>query len=71
MNHQIPRIIEHLSQVATLEPGDVITTRTPPGVGFARTPPRYLKPGETVRIEIEKVGVLENPVAAEGRSSDW
>ena len=61
MNHHIPRIIEYLWQVATLEPGDVITTRTPPGVGFARTPPRYLESGETVRIEIEKIGVLEIP----------
>ena len=72
MNHHIPRLIEYLSQITTLEPGDVITTGTPPGVGFARTPPRYLQPGETVCVEIEKIGVLENPViAAEGRPAEW
>ena len=72
MNHHIPRLIEYLSQITTLEPGDVITTGTPPGVGFVRTPPRYLQPGETVRIEIEKIGVLKNPVvAAEGRPPEW
>ncbi len=65
MIHRIPEIIAYISAIATLEPGDVITTGTPPGVGFTRTPPRWLRPGETVRIEIEKIGVLENPVAAE------
>ena len=44
----------------TLEPGDVIATGTPAGIGAARTPPRWLQPGDVVRIEIEKVGVLEN-----------
>lgn len=65
MIHRIPEIVSYLSAVATLEPGDVITTGTPPGVGFTRTPPRWLRAGETVRIEIEKIGVLENPVVAE------
>ncbi len=50
----------------TLEPGDVIATGTPPGVGMARKPPRWLRPGDVVRIEIDGVGVLENPVVAEG-----
>jgi len=63
--HRIPQIIAYLSSIATLEPGDVITTGTPSGVGFTRTPPRWLRPGETVRIEIDKIGVLENPVVAE------
>jgi 2-keto-4-pentenoate hydratase/2-oxohepta-3-ene-1,7-dioic acid hydratase in catechol pathway len=49
----------------TLEPGDVIATGTPEGVGFTRQPPRFLRPQETVRVAIEKVGVLENPVVAE------
>lgn len=49
----------------TLEPGDVIATGTPPGVGFTRQPPRFLRSGETVRVEIERIGVLENPVALE------
>ncbi len=61
----IPRLIAYLSLVMTLEPGDVIFTGTPGGVGAARTPPRYLKPGDEVRVEIERVGVLVNPVVAE------
>lgn len=65
MIHRIPQIIAYISSIATLEPGDVISTGTPPGVGFTRTPPRWLRPGETVRIEIEKIGVLENPIVAE------
>ena len=67
MIHRIPEIIAYISSIATLEPGDVITTGTPPGVGFTRTPPRWLRPGETVRIEIDKIGVLENPVVSEPR----
>lgn len=54
-----------LSTAMTLEPGDVIATGTPAGVGIARRPPVLLTPGDTVRIEIEGVGVLENPVVAE------
>lgn len=65
MIHRIPEIIAYISAIATLEPGDVITTGTPPGVGFSRTPPRWLRAGETVRIEIERIGVLENPVVNE------
>lgn len=65
MIHRIPEIIAYISSIATLEPGDVISTGTPPGVGFTRTPPRWLRAGETVRIEIEKIGVLENPIVAE------
>jgi acylpyruvate hydrolase len=60
---KIPETVEYLSQVLTLEPGDVISTGTPSGVGFTRKPPRWLRPGETVRIEIAGLGVLENPVA--------
>jgi len=65
MIHRIPEIVAYISAIATLEPGDVITTGTPPGVGYTRTPPRWLRPGETVRIEIDRIGVLENPVVAE------
>lgn len=61
----IPRLVAYLSEVMTLEPGDVIATGTPSGVGFTRQPPRFLHPHETVRVEIEKVGILENPVMAE------
>lgn len=57
--------IETLSTVCTLEPGDIISTGTPPGVGVARDPARFLVPGDTVRIEVEGVGILENPVVAE------
>ena len=55
----------HLSAAFTLEPGDIISTGTPAGVGMARTPPVWLRAGDTVRIEIERVGVLENPVVDE------
>ncbi|HZT65040.1 MAG TPA: fumarylacetoacetate hydrolase family protein [Acidimicrobiales bacterium] len=63
------QMVEHLSTAFTLEPGDVISTGTPAGVGMAADPPRYLRPGDTVRVEIEGVGVLENPVVAETRAS--
>ncbi len=57
--------IAHLSTAFTLEPGDVISTGTPAGVGVYMTPPRFLEPGDVVRIEIEGIGVLENPVVQE------
>lgn len=60
----IPQLIAYLSAVMTLEPGDVIATGTPGGVGDARTPPRYLRPGEVVTVDIEGIGRLENPVVA-------
>ncbi|MCL6429266.1 MAG: fumarylacetoacetate hydrolase family protein [Anaerolineae bacterium] len=61
----VPRLVACLSAVMSLEPGDVIATGTPGGVGFARKPPRWLRPGDVVRVEIEGVGMLENPVIAE------
>ena len=61
----VPYLVSYLSQVMTLKPGDVIATGTPAGVGLAHQPPRWLRPGETVRVEIEGLGVLENPVVAE------
>ena len=55
--------LHHLSQVMTLEPCVIIATGTPAGVGFAMKPqPRFLQSGDTVRIEIEKIGILENSV---------
>ena len=57
--------IEHLSTAFTLEPGDVLATGTPAGVGMSMKPPRYLQAGDVVRIEIEKLGVLENRVEKE------
>jgi 2-keto-4-pentenoate hydratase/2-oxohepta-3-ene-1,7-dioic acid hydratase in catechol pathway len=59
------QMIEHLSTAFTLEPGDVISTGTPAGVGMARQPPAWLRAGDTVRIEIEAIGALENPVIDE------
>ena len=61
----VPKLIEYLSSVFTLEPGDVIATGTPSGVGFARKPPRYLKAGDECRVRIEGLGELHNPVIAE------
>lgn len=58
-------LVEHLSTAFTLEPGDVISTGTPGGVGFAMKPPKYLKPGDRVKIAIDNLGVLENHVVAE------
>lgn len=60
----VPALIEFISAGITLEPGDVITTGTPAGVGARRTPPRFLKAGDVVRIEISGIGALENPVVA-------
>jgi 2-keto-4-pentenoate hydratase/2-oxohepta-3-ene-1,7-dioic acid hydratase in catechol pathway len=57
-------LIDYLSHIFPLEPGDVISTGTPAGVGLLRTPPRFLRPDDTVRIEVEKVGALQNPVVA-------
>jgi 2-keto-4-pentenoate hydratase/2-oxohepta-3-ene-1,7-dioic acid hydratase in catechol pathway len=58
-----PELIEFLSAVITLEPGDVIATGTPPGVGFARKPPIFMKPGDVAEVEIEGLGILTNPVS--------
>jgi 2-keto-4-pentenoate hydratase/2-oxohepta-3-ene-1,7-dioic acid hydratase in catechol pathway len=60
--YSIPRIIEYLSTITTLEPGDVIATGTPAGVGSRRTPPLWMKPGDTIEVDISKIGVLKNPV---------
>jgi 2-keto-4-pentenoate hydratase/2-oxohepta-3-ene-1,7-dioic acid hydratase in catechol pathway len=57
--------VEHLTTAFTLEPGDVVATGTPAGVGIAMKPPAWLVPGDVVRIEIEGIGTLENPVVAE------
>lgn len=62
---KIPELVAYLSSVVTLEPGDVVATGTPAGVGFARKPPRYLQPGEEVIVTIEGIGELRNPVVAE------
>jgi 2-keto-4-pentenoate hydratase/2-oxohepta-3-ene-1,7-dioic acid hydratase in catechol pathway len=58
-------VLAYVSQVVTLQPGDVIFTGTPPGVGFARKPPVFLKGGDVVEVEIDGLGVLRNPVVQE------
>ena len=58
----VAELIEYLSRYITLEPGDVVATGTPPGVGFARKPPVYLKNGDLVEVEIDGLGTLSNPV---------
>jgi len=65
MIFDIPAIVEHISEFVALEAGDVIPMGTPSGVGFKRTPPRFLTPGDVVRVTVEGVGVLENPVIDE------
>jgi 2-keto-4-pentenoate hydratase/2-oxohepta-3-ene-1,7-dioic acid hydratase in catechol pathway len=55
--------IEYLSTAFTLEPGDLLATGTPEGVGAARTPPLFLRPGDVVRCEIDGIGAIENRVA--------
>ncbi|MEW5422725.1 fumarylacetoacetate hydrolase family protein [Amorphus sp. 3PC139-8] len=61
----IPALISYISTVLPLEPGDVIVTGTPGGVGFKRQPPVYMKDGDVVEVEISGVGTLRNPVVAE------
>ena len=63
MIFKIPKIIEYVSTWTTLAPGDVIVTGTPGGVGSRRTPPIWMKPGDKVEVEIDKVGILENSIA--------
>jgi 2-keto-4-pentenoate hydratase/2-oxohepta-3-ene-1,7-dioic acid hydratase in catechol pathway len=65
MIFDIPRQIEYCSAFTRLEPGDVIATGTPGGVGSRRTPPLWLKPGDVVEVEIDRVGLLRNGVADE------
>jgi 2-keto-4-pentenoate hydratase/2-oxohepta-3-ene-1,7-dioic acid hydratase in catechol pathway len=65
MIFNIPRLINYCSTISTLAPGDVIVTGTPSGVGFARKPPRYMRAGDVCEVEIEKVGVLRNPIVAQ------
>ncbi|MCU1238788.1 MAG: 5-oxopent-3-ene,2,5-tricarboxylate decarboxylase, partial [Candidatus Solibacter sp.] len=61
----VPELIAYLSSVMTLEPGDIISTGTPAGVGFAQKPPRWLRPGDTAAVQVQGIGELVNPVIAE------
>ena len=62
MIFNVGTVVAYISQVFTIEPGDLIFTGTPPGVGFARKPPVFLKSGDVVEVEIDGIGVLRNPV---------
>ncbi len=62
---KIPELIEYLSSITPLLPGDIVSTGTPPGVGLGRTPKRWLKAGESVTVIVERLGSLTNPVVAE------
>jgi len=62
LHFKLPRLIQELSLGMTLEAGDILSTGTPSGVGFARTPPEFLKPGDLLETEIEGIGVMRNPV---------
>ncbi|UEM24710.1 fumarylacetoacetate hydrolase family protein (plasmid) [Skermanella mucosa] len=64
MVFKVPFLVSYISQFMTLMPGDVITTGTPPGVGLGMKPPRYLKHGDTMRVEIQGLGVQQQKVAA-------
>jgi 2-keto-4-pentenoate hydratase/2-oxohepta-3-ene-1,7-dioic acid hydratase in catechol pathway len=62
MYFKVPRLIAELSQGMTLEAGDIISSGTPEGVGFARTPPEFMKPGDLLETEIEGIGTMRNPI---------
>jgi 2-keto-4-pentenoate hydratase/2-oxohepta-3-ene-1,7-dioic acid hydratase in catechol pathway len=64
----VAALVAFISRTITLEPGDVIATGTPPGVGMARTPPRWLEDGDEVTVEIERIGTLTNQVRAAARN---
>ena len=64
MYFKVPRLLAELSLGLTLEPGDILATGTPSGIGHAREPPEYLKPGDVLESEIEGIGVLRNPIRA-------
>ena len=62
MYFKIPRLIAELSAGMTLEAGDIISSGTPEGVGFARTPAEFMKPGDLLETEIEGIGTIRNPI---------
>ena len=64
MYFKVPRLLAALSLGLTLEPGDILSTGTPPGIGHARKPPEYLRPGDVMESEIEGIGLLRNPIQA-------
>jgi len=64
----VPALVEFLTSFMTMEPGDLVLTGTPSGVGFSRTPPEFLQPGDVFEVEIEGIGALRNRFVAE---RDW
>ena len=65
MIHGCRELIAHLTTAFTLLPGTIIATGTPAGVGYSMNPPRLLRPGSRVRVEIEGIGAIDNPVVAQ------
>lgn len=65
MVFDVAETIARVSECMTLEPGDLIVTGTPAGVGMARKPPLWMKPGDVCEVEIERLGILRNPIIAE------
>jgi 2-keto-4-pentenoate hydratase/2-oxohepta-3-ene-1,7-dioic acid hydratase in catechol pathway len=65
MIYSVAQIIEYITSWTYISPGDVIVTGTPGGVGWVRKPPLWMKPGDTVEVEIDGIGILKNPIAAE------
>ena len=61
----VQTLVSVISEGITLEPGDLIVTGTPAGVGLARKPPLWMKPGDVCEVEVERIGVLRNPIADE------
>lgn len=71
MIHSVVDLVEYLSSGMTLEPGDVIATGTPAGVGNRHRPPRYLREGDVVEVRVSHVGTLSNPVTIESQDQAW
>jgi 2-keto-4-pentenoate hydratase/2-oxohepta-3-ene-1,7-dioic acid hydratase in catechol pathway len=69
MIFKIPTILRYLTMDMTVEPGDIIATGTPSGVGYSRKPPVYLKPGDVMTVTVERVGVLQNTVLSSQQQS--
>jgi 2-keto-4-pentenoate hydratase/2-oxohepta-3-ene-1,7-dioic acid hydratase in catechol pathway len=65
MLFKIPALVKYITMDMTVEPGDVVATGTPSGVGYTRKPPVYLKPGDVMKVSVEKVGVLQNTVVSQ------
>ena len=65
MVFDVETLVSIISEAITLEPGDLIVTGTPSGVGLARKPPLWMKPGDVCEVEVERIGILRNPIADE------